>query len=76
MNLAIAGDDVTEFLAVLLGRINFPYKELDLARLHDWALMEDIKCRIATLNEVWVWELSWLFLTLCCAKDRRCVEFV
>lgn len=52
MTLATAGDDVTEFLALLLGRISFPYKELDLARLHDWALMEDIKCRIVTLNEV------------------------
>lgn len=52
MTLSTAGDDVTELLAVLLERISFPYKELDLARHHDWALMEDIKCRLVTLNEV------------------------
>ncbi|KAI5123511.1 hypothetical protein M0805_006671 [Coniferiporia weirii] len=51
MSLSIGGDDVTEFLAILLDRISFPYKEMDLARLHDWAVMEDIKCRICTLNE-------------------------
>ncbi|THH11839.1 hypothetical protein EW145_g366 [Phellinidium pouzarii] len=51
MSLSLGGDDVTEFLAVLLDRISFPYKEMDLTRLHDWAVMEDIKCRICTLNE-------------------------
>ena len=52
MILSIAGDDITEFLSVLLNRISFPYKELDLTRMHDWAVMEDLKCRICTLNEV------------------------
>ncbi|KAL5512963.1 ARP8 [Sanghuangporus vaninii] len=51
MVLSIAGDDITEFLSVLLDRISFPYKDLDLTRMHDWAVMEDLKCRICTLNE-------------------------
>lgn len=52
MTLSIGGDDVTEFLYVLMGRISFPYKEFDLARLHDRLVIEDLKCRICTLNEV------------------------
>ena len=52
MSLSIGGDDISEFLYVLLKRIRFPYKEVDLNRLHDWAVIEDLKCRICTLNEV------------------------
>lgn len=52
MSLNVGGDDITEFLYVLLDRISFPYKEIDLARSYDWALMEDIKSRICTLLEV------------------------
>ncbi|EJD07297.1 actin-like ATPase domain-containing protein [Fomitiporia mediterranea MF3/22] len=51
LSLSVGGDDVTEFLSVLLDRISFPYKELDLTRMHDWIVMEDLKCRICTLNE-------------------------
>ena len=46
MSLSIGGDDISEFLYVLLKRIRFPYKEVDLIRLHDWAVIEDLKCRI------------------------------
>lgn len=52
LTLSIGGDDVTEFLYVLLGRINFPYKEMDLTRFHDWLVIEELKCRICTLNEM------------------------
>lgn len=50
--LSIGGDDITEFLYVLLDKINFPYKELNLARSYDWNVMEDLKERICTLQEV------------------------
>lgn len=52
MSLNIGGDDITEFLYVLLDRISFPYREIDLARSYDWVVMEDIKSRICTLSEV------------------------
>ncbi|KAH8116481.1 actin-like ATPase domain-containing protein [Phellopilus nigrolimitatus] len=51
MSLSIGGDDVTEFLAILLDRISFPYEEMDLTRMHDWLIMEDLKRRICTLEE-------------------------
>ncbi|TFK39862.1 nucleus protein [Crucibulum laeve] len=51
MFLNIGGDDITEFLAVLLGRISFPYRELNLARSYDWNVMEDLKSRLCTLAE-------------------------
>ena len=52
MNLNVGGDDITEFLYVLLERISFPYKEINLARSYDWAVLEDLKARICTLSEV------------------------
>jgi len=52
MSLNIGGDDVTEFLSVLLGRIKFPYRELDLNRSYDWNVMEDLKWRLCTLADV------------------------
>ncbi|EIN09565.1 actin-like ATPase domain-containing protein [Punctularia strigosozonata HHB-11173 SS5] len=51
MSLMMGGDDVTEFLYVLLDRIGFPYRDLDLARSYDWEVMEDLKKRICTLAE-------------------------
>lgn len=51
LTLSVGGDDITEFLYVLLDRIGFPYKEFDLARSYDWAVMEDIKAEICTLSE-------------------------
>jgi len=51
MSLNMGGDDITEFLYVLLQRINFPYRELNLARSYDWDLMEDLKKRLCKLTE-------------------------
>jgi actin-related protein 8 len=48
----MGGDDITEFLYVLLQRIKFPYRTLDLNRSYDWAVLEDLKGRLCTLMEV------------------------
>jgi actin-related protein 8 len=50
--LNTGGNDVTEFLYVLLNRIGFPYRDADLACSYDWAVMEDLKVRLCTLAEV------------------------
>ena len=52
ISLNTGGNDITEFLYVLLERINFPYRSIDLARWHDWLVMEDLKARLCTLAEV------------------------
>ncbi len=49
----MGGDDITEFLYVLLQRIGFPYRDINLARSYDWKVLEDLKVRLTTLNEVW-----------------------
>lgn len=54
MSLNIGGDDITEFFSVLLERIKFPYRELDLNRSYDWNVMEDLKIRLCTLADVCV----------------------
>ncbi|KAJ7574463.1 hypothetical protein C8J56DRAFT_979709 [Mycena floridula] len=51
MFLNIGGDDITEFLWVLLDRICFPYQDINLARSYDWQVMEDLKARLCTLSE-------------------------
>ncbi|KIK95252.1 hypothetical protein PAXRUDRAFT_827189 [Paxillus rubicundulus Ve08.2h10] len=51
MSLNMGGDDITEFLYVLLERISFPYRDINLARWHDWLVMEDLKSRLCTLAE-------------------------
>ncbi|KAF5383740.1 hypothetical protein D9615_003529 [Tricholomella constricta] len=51
MSLSIGGDDITEFLYVLLQRIKFPYRDLDLTQSYDWNVMQDLKSRLCTLNE-------------------------
>lgn len=50
--LNYGGNDVTTALCHLLERAAFPYKELDLARPQDWILMDDLKAKICTLEEV------------------------
>ncbi|KAG6910023.1 hypothetical protein DXG01_013747 [Tephrocybe rancida] len=50
-SLCIGGDDITEFLYVLLRRINFPYRDLNLNHAYDWKVMEDLKRRLCTLQE-------------------------
>ena len=52
MSLNMGGDDISEFLHVLLQKINFPYRDLELARSYDWNVMEDLKARLCTLAEV------------------------
>src|ERR1700733_3672467 len=54
MCLSMGGDDITEFLYVLLERISFPYRDINLARWYDWNVMEDLKTRLCTLAEVGV----------------------
>ncbi|KAI9510507.1 hypothetical protein F5148DRAFT_976598 [Russula earlei] len=49
--LNMGGDYITEFLYVLLDRICFPYRDIDLARSYDWNVMEDLKSRLCTLTE-------------------------
>ena len=61
MSLSIGGDDVTEFLYVLLRRIKFPYKDMDLNRSYDWNVMEDLKSRLCTLADVCVIDLFVVF---------------
>ena len=51
MSLNMGGDDITEFLYVLLDHISFPYREISLVRSYDWAVMEDLKARLCTLAE-------------------------
>ncbi len=52
MYLNMGGDYITEFLTILLERIAFPYRDVNLARSYDWAVMEDLKARLCTLAEV------------------------
>lgn len=49
--LNMGGNYITEFLYVLLDRICFPYRDIDLARSYDWKVMEDLKSRLCTLTE-------------------------
>ncbi|KAJ7623175.1 hypothetical protein FB45DRAFT_924792 [Roridomyces roridus] len=51
LNLNVGGNDITEFLYVLLKRIHFPYRDIDLSRSYDWNVMEDLKARLCTLSE-------------------------
>ena len=48
MVLNMGGDDISEFLYVLLQKINFPYRDMDLSRAYDWNVMEDLKARLCT----------------------------
>ena len=50
--LNMGGDYITEFLYVLLDRICFPYRDINLARSYDWSVLEDLKGRLCTLTEV------------------------
>jgi actin-related protein len=48
LTLNLGGDDITEVFYVLLQQSCFPYKEMDLARLYDWNLMQDLKHQYCT----------------------------
>ena len=62
MRLGVGGDDITEFLSVLLKRIFLPYKEMDLVRSYDWNIMEDLKAKMCTLTEVSFFEAFRTYL--------------
>ncbi|PIL24870.1 hypothetical protein GSI_12757 [Ganoderma sinense ZZ0214-1] len=51
MVLTMGGNDITEFLYVMLEKIGFPYRDLSLARSYDWNVIEDLKARLCTLAE-------------------------
>ena len=68
MSLNMGGDNITEFLYILLQKINFPYRDMDLARAYDWKVMEDIKYRLCTLAEV---RIPTLNASSSCALTRR-----
>ena len=52
MVLDFGGDDITKFLHALLSRNNFPYKEADMTRWHDFTVLDELKERIVVLGEV------------------------
>jgi actin-related protein 8 len=52
LQLNYGGDDVTTALAALLQRSSFPYKDLDLTKPQDWLMMDNLKIKICTLEEV------------------------
>ena len=52
INLAYGGDDITTVLTTMLQRSAFPYKELDLAKSQEWLMMDNLKIKICTLEEV------------------------
>ncbi|KAG8937327.1 actin-like protein arp8 [Tulasnella sp. 418] len=51
MFLDFGGDDITEFLHNMLAGINFPYRDINLNRLYDLHVMDDLKARLCTLSE-------------------------
>ncbi|KAJ7725307.1 hypothetical protein DFH07DRAFT_1002805 [Mycena maculata] len=52
LNLNMRGDAITEFVYVLLNRIHFAYRDINLARSYDWSVIEDLKPRVCALSEV------------------------
>ena len=52
MLLDYGGDDITELLQDILFQVGFPYKDIDLRRLYDLHVMDDLKARLCTLSEV------------------------
>lgn len=52
MTLNYGGDDITELLAQVLLRANFPYKDLRLSRAYDWQMLNKLKESICVLSEV------------------------
>lgn len=52
MVLSYGGDDITAALTAMLQKSNFPYKELDLSRPLQWQMMDNLKIKTITLEEV------------------------
>ncbi|RIA87494.1 hypothetical protein C1645_777233 [Glomus cerebriforme] len=49
--LHYGSDDITNFFIRLLRRSKFPYSEMDLNRVYDWLLAEEMKEKFCTLDE-------------------------
>lgn len=52
VNMKFGGDNVTLFYSKVLLRSWFPYQEVDLSNHLDWSLMDDLKARFCTVNDV------------------------
>ena len=52
VRLSYGGEDVTRTFIRLLSRISFPYKEVDLNRMYDFLLVDDLKKRLCTFNDI------------------------
>ena len=52
VRLSYGGEDVTRTFIRLLLRISFPYKEVDLNRMYDFLLVDDLKKRLCTFNDI------------------------
>lgn len=50
--LNYGGDDITTVLCEMLTRSAFPYRDLDLGRSQEWKMMDNLKIKICTLEEV------------------------
>lgn len=61
MTLAYGGDDITSSLASILRASNFPYRDLDLAKSQEWLMMDNLKIKICTLEEVSSMKHDYLF---------------
>lgn len=61
--LHYGGDDITYFFIKLLRRSKFPYSEMDLTRVYDWLLAEEMKEKFCTLDEVCFLLLHFLACT-------------
>ena len=66
MYLSFGGDSITEFLYHLLQKVEFPYKDLNLSRSYDWRVMEELKIKLCTLNEVCTHQVFLRFAAYTC----------
>jgi len=51
LNLKYGGDDITKLFMALLIHNSFPYSEIDLTRIYDWQLAQELKERFCTVIE-------------------------
>lgn len=49
---SFGGDDITETFLQVLGTINFPFKDVDLARQYDWSTIQALMQQCCAFNEV------------------------
>ncbi|ORY33761.1 putative nuclear actin-related protein [Naematelia encephala] len=64
MKVNYGGDDITRALVTILLKSAFPYKNLDLSRIQDWLMMDNLKIKICTLEEHLVANTPWDFHVL------------